>query len=201
MNIVFDIGGVLTDFDWDGFVRAMYDEETAQVLTKVMWKNPDWAEFDKALRSDEEILRLFIQKAPAYEMQIRHTFARLGDCQKKKESSIPLIEKLKQKGFRVFYLSNYFEYLMHVAPDALNFLPLMDGGVFSCYEHVIKPDERIFRILCERYDLKPEDCIFIDDSAKNVAGAERSGLKAIHYCGESADVLYGMIAEIAERDQ
>lgn len=198
MNIVFDIGGVLTDFDWDAFVHSMYDEKTAHVITEVMWHNPDWAEFDKANLSDEQILQMFIKRAPDYAQQIRKVFSRLGDCQQKKESTIPLIQKLKADGHKVYYLSNYFEYLMHVAPTALDFLPLMDGGIFSCYEHVIKPNAKIFRILCDRYALQPSECVFIDDSIKNIKGAEAFGMQTIHYSGQTVESLYKMISDIAD---
>lgn len=50
INIIFDIGGVLTDFDWDSFVSKYLDPETADIITAAMWHNPDWVEFDTALR-------------------------------------------------------------------------------------------------------------------------------------------------------
>jgi 2-haloacid dehalogenase len=51
----------------------------------------------------------------------------------------------------------------------------------SGQERVIKPDPRIYRILCERYALSPAQCVFIDDNAKNVAGAEAIGMRAVLY--------------------
>lgn len=197
-NVVFDIGGVLTDFKWDGFLSSMFDKETEKVITEAMWENPEWVEFDKGNLTDEEVLQLFIRKAPDYEPEIRLTFSRLGVIQNKRESSIPLIEKLKSNGCKVYYLSNYFEYLMHVAPQALDFLPHMDGGVFSCYEHVVKPNPEIYDILCRRYNLNPCECVFIDDSIKNVKAAESFGMKAIHFQNQSAEKLYGEITKINE---
>ena len=52
INIIFDIGGVLTDFDWDSFVSKYLDPETADIVTKSMWHNPDWVEFDEGELSD-----------------------------------------------------------------------------------------------------------------------------------------------------
>lgn len=197
-NIVFDIGGVLTDFRWEGFLSGMFDKETEKVITEAMWENPDWIEFDKGNMTDEEVLQLFISKAPDYEAEIRLTFSRLGVIQNKRDSSIPLIEQFKSEGFKVYYLSNYFEYLMHVAPQALDFLPHMDGGVFSCYEHVVKPNPEIYDILCKRYGLNPNECIFIDDSIKNVKAAENFGMKAIHFHNHSSEILYQEIKSLAE---
>lgn len=152
-----------------------------------MWRNPDWVEFDKGSMTDEEVLKLFISSAPNYEAEIRLIFSKLGECPRHKASTVPLINKLHSKGYKVYYLSNYFEYLMHVFP--LNFLSYLDGGVFSCYEHVVKPDKRIYEILCERYGLDATECVFIDDSEKNVKAAEAVGMKGIWYNGESMDEL------------
>lgn len=193
MNIVFDIGAVLIDFDWDAFVGGMFEPETAAAVTRAMWHNPDWAEFDKGLLRDEEILQRFIAKEPRYEKEIRHTFSRLADCPHRKAETIPLIERLKAEGHKVYFLSNFFEYLMHVAPDALDFIAHMDGGVFSCFVHEIKPDPAIFGILCKRYGFTPQSAVFIDDSEKNVEGAKACGFRTIHYTGQDFDTLYNII--------
>ncbi|ADU24270.1 HAD family hydrolase [Ruminococcus albus] len=198
-SIIFDIGGVLTDFDWDSFVAKYLDPETADIVTRAMWRNPDWVEFDKGSMTDEEVLKLFISSAPNYEAEIRLIFSKLGECPRDKASTVPLITTLRSKGYKIFFLSNYFEYLMHVFP--LNFLPHFDGGVFSCYEHVVKPDKRIYEILCERYGLEKSECVFIDDSEKNVKGAEAVGMKAIWYNGESMDELLELIDEIERLDK
>jgi len=195
MNVVFDIGAVLVDFDWDAFVGSMFDTETAAAVTRAMWRNPDWSEFDKALLTDEEILKLFIAKEPRYEKEIRLTFSLLGTCPRRKDGAIPLVNRLKAAGHKVYYLSNYFEYLMHVAPGVLDFIPHMDGGVFSCHVHEIKPHHAIFNILCEKYGFSPSDAVFIDDSEKNVEGAKACGFRTIHYTGQDFDTLFDEIVK------
>ena len=199
MNIVFDIGAVLIDFDWDAFVGGMFEPETAAAVTRAMWHNPDWAEFDKGLLRDEEILQRFIAKEPRYEKEIRHTFSRLADCPHRKAETIPLIERLKAEGHKVYFLSNFFEYLMHAAPDALDFTSHMDGGIFSCFVHEIKPHPAIFDMLCEKYGFKPSEAVFIDDSERNVEGAEACGFRTIHYTGQDFDLLYEEITALTEQ--
>ena len=196
MNVIFDIGKVLIDFDFEDFVREMYGEETGQILIDAMWKNPDWARLDEGVLSDEEVLKLFIAKAPAYEKEIRTVFAKLGSCPRLRPTTIPMIDRLHAEGHRVYYLSNYFEYLIHAAPWALDFISHTDGGVFSCFEHVLKPDPRIYGIICERYGLRPAECVFIDDTLINVRGAEAVGIKAIHYTGQTAEELIKSIDDI-----
>ena len=70
---------------------------------------------------------------------------------------------------------------MYANPRALDFLPYMDGGVFSCDEGVVKPDPRIYMIIIERFDLNPMECVFIDDSKANIMAAKALGMNVIHF--------------------
>ena len=193
MNVIFDIGMVLIDFYFEDFVRATVEENAADAVIDAMWHSGDWGELDKGVLSDEEVLKRFISHCPEYENEIRFVFAHLGECPKMRDYTIPLIKKLKKQGHKVFFLSNYFSYLMHTAPWVLEFIQYTDGGVFSCFENVTKPDERIYRILCERYSLDPTQCVFIDDTLKNVEAAQRLGMKGILCTGQSGDELFRLI--------
>ena len=64
---------------------------------------------------------------------------------------------------------------------ALSFLPLVDGVVFSYKELVIKPDKEIYDIICSRYDINPEEAVFLDDTEKNIVAAREFGLHGIHF--------------------
>ncbi len=197
MNVIFDIGMVLIDFYFEDFVRSRLDESAADAVIEAMWKSGDWNELDRGALSDEEVLKKFILHRPEYEKEIRLIFAHLGECPKLREYALPLVERLKAQGHKVFYLSNYFTYLMHTAPWVLAFIPMMDGGVFSCCEKVTKPDERIYRILCERYSLDPTQCVFIDDTQKNIAAAEALGMRGILYTDQSGEQLFEQITKQA----
>ncbi|MCR5121892.1 MAG: HAD family phosphatase [Ruminococcus sp.] len=197
-NVIFDIGRVLIDFDFEGFVRGLFGAEKGEQVTQAMWKNPDWRELDRGVLSDEEVLTRFIDKAPELEHEIRYTFAKIGDCAQLRDGAVALIDRLKAEGYGVYYLSNYFEYIMHTAPWALDFVPHTDGGVFSCREKVTKPDRKIYDILCGRYGLVPEDCVFIDDTLANVTAAENFGMKGINYVSQGFGRLYGQIKELSE---
>ena len=61
----------------------------------------------------------------------------------------------------------------------LDFVPYMDGGVFSYHEKVIKPQPEIFHILMERYGLVASECVFMDDLEKNVNAARAEGMAGI----------------------
>ena len=59
-----------------------------------------------------------------------------------------------------------------------------DGVMVSSDVHLIKPDTRIYELLCETYDLNPEECVFIDDRPENVEAAKRVGMKGIVFEGD-----------------
>ena len=65
--------------------------------------------------------------------------------------------------------------------NVLSFLPLVDGVVFSYEERVIKPDKKIYDIICSRYNINPAEAVFLDDSEKNIISAREFGLNAIHF--------------------
>lgn len=193
-NIIFDIGRVLVSVNWQELMKELnFDSETEAAVTRAMWQNPDWRELDRGAITDEQALCLLIEKEPRYEREIRKTFANFGRLVEMKDGVIEMIDSLKADGFGVYYLSNYFEYLMHTAPQALDFIPHTDGGVFSCHVKITKPDRRIYEILCEKYSLDPTECIFIDDTQANLTAAEELGISTILMTDQTIPELHEQI--------
>ena len=182
-TVIFDIGNVLVDFSWWPYICSIYDEGTARVITDAFWKTGYWEEFDRGVLSDEEIVRLMEEAAPGYENEIHTALAQAGGCLHKFDYAIPWIKQLKEMGYQVVFLSNYSEFLMELKPEVLDFLPYMDGGLFSCHAKLIKPDPEIYRALCEKCNLIPEEALFVDDNAANIEAARKFGLHAIRFEG------------------
>lgn len=180
-NVIFDIGRVMIEFNWESFLCGLFDPETAKIVSDAMWGTAAWDELDRNVLPMEDVIALFIANAPDYEPQIREAMRRLGDCANMMPYAVSWVEELKAKGFRVYYLSNYFPYLMQERPDVLEFTKHMDGGVFSWQEQLIKPDPAIYLRLLARYDLKAEECLFIDDSPKNIKAAKALGIHAVQF--------------------
>ncbi len=122
-------------------------------------------------RSWEEGIALLVASHPEWEAQIRAYEERWHEAVPGLiEESVAVLEELKRVGRR----SMHHQFLAREMAECLirfPFLQSFDGVVVSAHERVIKPDPAIFRILFERYDLAPQDCIFIDDSAKNIETA------------------------------
>lgn len=178
-TIVFDIGNVLMDWHFKKYVRELWkDDFLVKKVVGAIYGTGYWDELDYGVDSEEVFSRM-IGTEPDYEREIRLTLDHVGECMDKKEYAIPWIRELKDRGFRVMYLSNYSEFVMEAKPEVLDFLPLMDGGVFSCYVGMIKPDSAIYTSLFRKYDLIPEECVFIDDKPENVQAAKALGMAGI----------------------
>ena len=92
-------------------------------------------------------------------------------------------KKAREAGLRLYLLSNAGTHF----PKALeerDFYPWFDGMMVSAHEKVSKPDLRIYRRLCERFDLNPGECLFVDDLAENVEGAVKAGMAAHRFDGD-----------------
>ena len=96
-----------------------------------------------------------------------------------------VLRRLKQAGYKIYGLTNWSAETFPMIRDTYPVFQEFDGIVVSGEEHMLKPYAPIYHCLLERYELKAEESIFIDDNADNVAGAEAVGMKALRF--ESAE--------------
>lgn len=179
--VIFDIGAVLIQFEWEAFLHRLFDADTAQAVCRATWGTEAWRELDRDALPRAEILRMFAANAPEYAAQITEAMTRVWECPVQQPYAVPWVQELKSAGYRVYFLSNYFPYLIWKCPQVLSFIEHMDGGVFSWQEKITKPDPAIFQTLLTRYDLAAEECVFIDDSAVNVDAANALGFHAFRF--------------------
>ena len=158
-NIIFDIGNVLTDYRWEGFLADKgFDAEMIQKIAKASVMHPAWAEYE-----------------------LYQAFTSIAGIVTPRAYAIPWLRELKSKGYHVYYLSNFSRKAEVECAEALNFLPEMEGGILSYKEHLIKPEPEIYQLLLKRYGLKAEESVFLDDTLKNVEAAEEQGIHGIHF--------------------
>lgn len=181
-TIIFDIGNVLADFAWEEHYRSFgFSEEIFERLAKATVKSPMWNEYDRGVLTDEEIVQGFIENDPGIEKEIRQVLRDVGPSVKHNDYAIPWIKELQGKGYRCLYLSNFSKKAHRECAPALDFIPCMDGGILSYQDKVIKPMPEIYQLLIDRYQLTPEECVFMDDTPRNLEGAEKFGIHTIHF--------------------
>ena len=189
-TVIFDMGNVLIDFRW----KALYMEmgltgEKLEKMAAATVLDPVWSEFDRGYWTDEQMLAAFIQNAPELEKELKDFFYnRFTGLLKKFDYTDEWIERLRKSGYKVYILSNFSRKAMEECADELDYIDRTDGAVISYKVNMIKPDPGIYRYLLDRFDVKPEEAVFIDDTAVNVEAARQLGINGIVFTGkERAD--------------
>lgn len=185
-SIIFDFGNVLIRFDEETIMRPYFrDKNEIKRCLPIIFDRAYWDKLDDGTLTENGVCKLIKGKVPEES---------LLKCEKTLLNwykNIPpifemweLVDKLKKMGKRIFLLSNiskYFADNYSSVPELSTFLSNFDGLVFSSEVGVVKPDSKIFDILIKKFDIKKDECIFIDDSIKNVIGAKNYGIDAFHY--------------------
>ncbi|MCR5785706.1 MAG: HAD family phosphatase [Eubacterium sp.] len=181
-NVVLDIGNVLVDWDWEGYFEYLgyAEEDVFDALAGYTVLSHRWNDLDRGVKGDENVINEMIDIAPMWESDILHVMEHIGEAVIQFKYAKRWIREIKEAGKKVYLLSNYSEYLFNqTEEDELDFIELTDGVVFSFREHYIKPEKEIYEILLDRYNLKAEECVFIDDKEENIEGAKALGFETI----------------------
>ncbi|MDO4978090.1 MAG: HAD family phosphatase [Eubacteriales bacterium] len=195
-TVVFDIGRVL--MSWNPQLELIYDKETAKNVNAAIWKSGWWEELDRGVIPEEELFQKMVAEAPDYEKEIRYVLEHLEIAASARDYPIPWIKELKSLGYQVLFLSNYSNHLINNVPEALTFLPYMDGGVWSYQAKMIKPDPGIYEKLMETYVLQAEECLFIDDRLENVETARSLSMHSLQFI--SYEETYGQVMDYLEKN-
>lgn len=198
-NIIFDIGSVLIGYRWrDMCLEAGWDEEKAEKIGGGFFDSSLWPDFDAGLVSTEELIKNIVREDPDLEEDARWFIVSGKKMVVERPKIWAVMRELKKKGYGIYVLSNYSEELFTLHTEGLPFWELVDGGVISYQIHQIKPDPPIYRHLMEKYQLKPEECIFFDDRAENTESARKLGMQAVTVEDGSEELLERELRKLLE---
>lgn len=180
--VVFDIGGVLLDWDPRHLYRQLIADpsEMTDFLGRVC--SPQWHLAHDLGADTEQSCRELAARHPARADLIMAWSRRSEEMVAGQiDEGVTVLADVNAAGLRCLALSNMEPEKFLLRRARFPFFGLLDGCVISGIEGVAKPDRAIFEILLTRYDLEPAATVFIDDSAANVAAAGRLGIHAIKY--------------------
>ena len=183
-NVVFDIGGVLVDFCPDKHLLSTgMSPERVKAVMKATVLSPWWVEVDRGFIPLETVIKGMKEANPEIAKDIDFLFAQdYGKFVIPRDYSGPWLKSMKERGMNVYLLTNYPDMIFDVHYErCFPFTESVDGMVVSAKEYKVKPDPDIYRILLEKYDLKPEECVFIDDRAENIEAAKILNFNAIRF--------------------
>ncbi len=193
-NVIFDFGGVLVDWNPRYLYRPYFgnDADTEYFLTNVY--SEEWnADNDRGVPLAENVKRLQARH-PEYAEAIALFGERWGDMLGGSiREGTALLEDVKRAGYGVYGLTNWEAETIGIAYERFGFFPLFDGIVVSGEEHVIKPEHAIYELLLNRYSLRAEECLFIDDNPRNVTAAREVGMCAVVF-DRSDDAVRRMLS-------
>ena len=197
-TIIFDIGGVLIGYDWTKYLMKEFNNDVVLVekIKENVFGNHKWDEVDRGVLSNEELVHSFTKDAPEIKDEILHFWNTAGNALWQYDFSKDWITELKNQGYQVLYLSNWSSHLRELAAKQLDFLPMLDGGVFSYEVKLIKPDHAIYKAIIDKYNLNPSECIFLDDSERNIIGASECGLNAVWVENKNHDAAVAGLAKL-----
>jgi len=179
---VFDLGGVLIDWDPRYLYRKLLADEAAVEEFLATVCTPGWnTEQDRGRPFAEGIAEL-TERHPAHAAAIAAYHQRwpemlAGDI----AGAVELLAELRTAGVPLYALTNWSAETFGTARERFEFLGWFDGVVVSGEERIVKPDPRIFRLLLDRFGLDPAATVYVDDSPANVAAALELGLDAVRF--------------------
>ncbi len=187
-NIVFDMGKVLVGYDGmrvcEHYIENEHDRKRVHTAVFV---SPEWVMMDMGLLTDEEALALVCKRLP----ECLHDMAALclrdwhQYCMWTYREMEPVVRGLKERGFGIYLCSNAAIRLLDCYRKVIPAVDCFDGFLFSAEVKCMKPQREMYEHLFKRFQLKPEECFFVDDVPANIRGARACGMDG--YCFADGD--------------
>lgn len=184
-NVILDMGNVLLDYNPE-FVMNTFcsSDEEKEIIRRELFDGPEWALGDKGDIKDKERFDLVKGRVPEkYHDALKKCADNWDICMKPLDGAGEFCDYVKEHGYGIYVLSNASDLFYQYFP---RFLPLdfFDGVFVSSDVHMLKPDIRIYEAFLEKYGLKAEECLFVDDREDNISGAGQAGLVTFRFEGD-----------------
>ncbi len=178
--MVFDLGGVLLDWDPRHLYRKLFADETEMEAFLADICSPAWhAPHDRGASTEESCAELALRHPEHSELiwaWSRRSEEMIGGVF---AESVEVLRAAKDAGLPCYALTNMEAETYPLRLERFPFLGWFDGTVVSGREGVMKPDPTIFLRLLERFRLTPETTLMIDDTQENVDAAVELGFQTM----------------------
>ncbi|HLK26981.1 MAG TPA: HAD family phosphatase [Puia sp.] len=182
-TIVFDLGGVLIDWNPDYVFKKVFssDEEMKWFYNNIC--TPDWNEEQDAGKSLQQATEELVKKFPEHETNIRMYYGRWEEMLGGPiHETVEVLNHLKNHSdYKLYALTNWSAETFPVALERYEFLHWFHGKVVSGVEKTRKPFKDIYELLIKRFNINPSSAVYIDDNARNLYPAKELGFHVIHF--------------------
>lgn len=187
-TIVFDMGNVLIRWNTGDMLRSFpITAEQAAMIKQELFQGVEWYQQDRGIITEEQVVERVCARLP----EALHEVVRFMVYGWYERFLVPmpgvaeLVRELKGEGYRILLLSNASRAVRGYF-DRVPGSECFDGLMLSAEERLMKPQHEIYEALYARFGVKPENCVFIDDSTANVEGAILTGMPALIFRGDVA---------------
>ena len=191
-NVIFDLGRVLINFDPETYLKELgLNSDDRKIYLNDIFKGSEWLDLDRGVIDEEQAIETIVAKGRIKEREVRkvlderiHFFTELS-------LNSPLVKKIKDKGYKLYILSNFPKIPFEILFKKYEFFRNFDGGVISYEEgvNVIKPDSRIYDILLSRYNLLLSPPLNLFTSVNCISGVNIK-------CSNNCEALTFLLSDI-----
>jgi putative hydrolase of the HAD superfamily len=181
LNIVFDFGGVVFIWDPRTIVTRVFSDEIDIQKAISVFSHPDWLEFDRGTITIENLVKNITARTGLPFDKVIDMIRHIPLTLKPTQETIDLIYEMKDKGHNVYALTNMPHMSMAHFESEYKFMKIFNGIVASCRIHMVKPEPEIYHYLLDKYELDPQETIFIDDTTVNLSPASSLGIRTIEF--------------------
>lgn len=185
--VVFDIGNVLLSFGPLEYLRSKYDNEgLVNILNEEVFKSEEWLLLDRGTITEQEAVDIISKRIPEQRRYVKDIIENFHEKMLLPiDSSVELVSNLKDKGFKLYLLSNFHKSAFQAVYERYEFLKLFNGGIISSNYKLLKPEKKIYYTLIDKYELTSRKALFIDDTKENTDMAETIGFRTLWTKGEA----------------
>jgi 2-haloacid dehalogenase len=182
-TIVFDLGGVLVDWNPDYVYKTVFEKEEEMKWFYQHVCTPDWNEEQDAGRSLHEATEKLVKQFPDHEKNIRAYYDRWEEMLRGPiVETVEILRHLRYNTtYRLYALTNWSHETFPIALQRYDFLHWFEGKIVSGEERTRKPFKEIYQLLIDRYQINPATAIYIDDNMRNLGPASELGFHTIHF--------------------
>ena len=182
-QFLFDCGAVLVELNFRQLIAEITGSKTvAEDFIRHLWsEDSPWLRYDSGDLNTEQVREALMgYMPPAYREATEAFVSRWLEALPPMAGMDELVGELKEKGYPCYLLSNFSEGFK-LMPERTPVLSKMDGMVISYEIHMLKPDPAIFRYTLEKFGIRAEETLFVDDNLHNVEAAAELGIVSYRF--------------------
>lgn len=190
-NIIFDNGGVIVKYSYETYLDYFKFDINVQNDLNTLFTTQAWGDLSKGLITHEDFFNICINKFPHYKEEITKILDKnnLIHLIPVYNETVEFIKELKSNNYKVFLLSDIVEdTIWYLNKYIDNFESLFDGLVYSCRVGMVKKEGKVFDYILDKYNLNPNETLFLDDSITNLNEASKKNILTYRFLNPSIDI-------------